>query len=150
MNEQELAEKFEGKNITLAPFAKRIFAFVVDEIIVAIFLLIAFSENLSALNNQNEVEALTIYLAPYLMVMKIVYQTFFIWMYGATPGKMLMKVKVIYVQTLENPSLLYSFIRACGRIVSESIAYIGFLWALFNPKRETWQDLVAKTLVVNA
>ncbi|NCD00327.1 MAG: RDD family protein, partial [Bacteroidia bacterium] len=34
--------------------------------------------------------------------------------------------------------------------ISESIFYLGFVWAALNPKRETWHDRVANTLVVNA
>ena len=61
-----------------------------------------------------------------------------------------MKIKVISLGDLENPSLLFSLSRASFRIISESIFYLGFLWAVLNPKRETWHDKVSNTLVVNA
>ena len=47
-------------------------------------------------------------------------------------------------------SLLFSLLRASVRIVSESAFYLGFLWALMNPKKETWHDKAGQTLVVNA
>ncbi|MCF6173268.1 MAG: RDD family protein [Campylobacteraceae bacterium] len=78
------------------------------------------------------------------------YQAFFVWAYGATPGKMLLKIRVISTVDLGNPNMIYSINRSLIRIVSESLFYIGFLWAFTNPKRETWHDKVAKTLVVNA
>ncbi|MDR3345709.1 MAG: hypothetical protein LBS73_00905 [Campylobacteraceae bacterium] len=40
--------------------------------------------------------------------------------------------------------------RSFLRLVSETFFYIGFLWALRDYKKQAWQDLGAKTLVVNA
>jgi uncharacterized RDD family membrane protein YckC len=71
-------------------------------------------------------------------------------MYGATLGKIAMKIRVISTADLENPSLILSLSRAAFRIISESIFYLGFIWAYLNPKRETWHDRVANTLVINA
>jgi uncharacterized RDD family membrane protein YckC len=51
---------------------------------------------------------------------------------------------------MENPSIFYSASRAVVRLFSESVFYIGFIWAFLNPKRETWHDKFGKTLVVNA
>lgn len=42
-----------------------------------------------------------------------------------------------------------ALLRATVRILSEFLFYIGFVWALFDPYKQTWQDKVAKTLVVN-
>jgi len=89
-------------------------------------------------------------LVMYVMVLKVVYQTFFVWMYGATLGRIAMKIKVISISDLEKPTLLFALSRASFRILSESLFYLGFVWAMLNPKRETWHDKVARTLVVNA
>lgn len=83
------------------------------------------------------------------MTLKVLYQSFFVWMYGATPGKMVAKIRVMYVYDMDNPSLGYAAIRSVIRVFSESIFYLGFAWALMNPKRESWHDKAAKTLVVN-
>lgn len=83
------------------------------------------------------------------MLLKIIYQTLFVYMYGATLGKMVMKIKIIEIKTLQKPSLSASFNRAVFRIVSEMIFYLGFLWGVLNPTRQTWHDLTAKTLVIN-
>ena len=71
-------------------------------------------------------------------------------MYGATLGKIAAKIRVIYIYDLSNPYLFYAILRSLVRVVSESIFYLGFLWAALNPKRETWHDKVARTLVINA
>ena len=150
MTNEELIEKFERENITLAPLKKRALAYLIDEILVSLLFIFIYVDQIP--DNATTEETITIInsLVFYVMVLKVVYQTFFVWMYGATLGRIAMKIKVISLGDLENPSLLFSLSRASFRIISESIFYLGFLWAVLNPKRETWHDKVSKTLVVNA
>ena len=89
------------------------------------------------------------YIMQYIL-MKIVYQTFFVMQYGATLGKLAMKIRVIDIATLDNPSFAVSLNRAIFRIISEMIFYLGFLWGIFDPWRQTWHDKTAKTLVIDA
>ncbi|MBP9492350.1 MAG: RDD family protein [Sulfurospirillum sp.] len=150
MTNEELIEKFERENITLAPLKKRALAYLIDEILVSLLFIFIYVDQIP--DNATTEETITIInsLVFYVMVLKVVYQTFFVWMYGATLGRIAMKIKVISLGDLENPSLLFSLSRASFRIISESIFYLGFLWAVLNPKRETWHDKVSNTLVVNA
>ena len=150
MTNEELIEKFERENITLAPLKKRALAYLIDEILVSLLFIFIYVDQIP--DNATTEETITIInsLVFYVMVLKVVYQTFFVWMYGATLGRIVMKIRVISLGDLENPSLLFSLSRASFRIISESIFYLGFLWAVLNPKRETWHDKVSNTLVVNA
>ena len=150
MTNEELIEKFERENITLAPLKKRALAYLIDEILVSLLFIFIYIDQIP--ENATTEETITIInsLVFYVMVLKVVYQTFFVWYYGATVGRIAMKIKVISLGDLENPSLLFSLSRASFRIISESIFYLGFLWAVLNPKRETWHDKVSNTLVVNA
>ena len=150
MTNEELIEKFERENITLAPLGKRALAYLIDELLVSLLFIFIYMDQIPP--NATTEETITIInsLVFYVMVLKVVYQTFFVWMYGATLGRIAMKIKVISLGDLENPSLLFSLSRASFRIISESIFYLGFLWAVLNPKRETWHDKVSNTLVVNA
>lgn len=150
MTNEELIEKFERENITLAPLKKRALAYLIDEILVSLLFIFIYVDQIP--DNATTEETITIInsLVFYVMVLKVVYQAFFVWMYGATLGRIAMKIKVISLGDLENPSLLFSLSRASFRIISESIFYLGFLWAVLNPKRETWHDKVSNTLVVNA
>ncbi|MFV0481205.1 MAG: RDD family protein [Campylobacteraceae bacterium] len=150
MTEQELAQKFEENNITLASIPKRMIAFFIDELIASVFIFIIFYDLLNSISTEDDIVYVINYLTPYVLALKIAYQTFFVWMYGATPGKMVVKIKVIYMYTIENPNIMLSVIRACVRLISETFFYVGFIWAFFNPKKQTWQDYAAKTLVVNA
>ena len=150
MTNEELIEKFETENITLAPLQKRGLAYFIDEILVSVLFALIYldqlPENISTEETINIINSLFIY----VVLLKVAYQTFFVWMYGATLGKIFLKIRVISTVDLENPSFLWSLNRASFRIISESLFYLGFLWAVLNPKRETWHDKVANTLVVNA
>ncbi|MDR1614186.1 MAG: RDD family protein [Campylobacteraceae bacterium] len=152
MTEEELIKKFESENITLSPLYKRAAAYIIDEIVITFFIFFAFSDVLQTADAQNN-EALFMavqYLAPYIILMKIIYQAFFVWMYGATVGKIAMKIRIISIIDGQKPTMLFSFVRANTRIISEAIFFIGFLWALQNFKKQTWEDITARTLVINA
>ncbi len=150
MTNEELIEKFERENITLAPLKKRALAYLIDEILVSLLFIFIYIDQIP--ENATTEETITIInsLVFYVMVLKVVYQTFFVWMYGATLGRIAMKIRVISLGDLENPSLFFALSRASFRIISESLFYLGFLWAVLNPKRETWHAKVSNTLVVNA
>jgi len=150
MTDEQIIERFERENITLATIKQRAFAYTVDEILISILFMIIFFGKIPQDATYEQTLNLLNSLFSYVILLKIIYQTFFIWYYGATPGKMMFKIRVISTIDLENPSIIYSLNRAIVRIISESLFYVGFLWALTNPKRETWHDKVAKTLVVNA
>ncbi len=150
MTDEQIIERFERENITLATIKKRAFAYTIDEILISILFMIIFFGKVPQDASYEQTLNLLNSLFSYVILLKIIYQTFFVWYYGATPGKMMLKIRVISTINLENPSFIYSLNRAIVRIISESLFYVGFLWALTNPKRETWHDKVAKTLVINA
>ena len=52
--------------------------------------------------------------------------------------------------TLDTPMILSAFNRAVFRVVSEMIFYLGFLWGMMDPLRQTWHDKTARTVVVDA
>ncbi len=70
--------------------------------------------------------------------------------YGATLGKIIMKIQIVEASTLSTPSFTSAFNRAVFRIFSELFLYLGFLWGTMNPLRQTWHDKTARTLVVDA
>jgi uncharacterized RDD family membrane protein YckC len=150
MNEQEIIEKFERENISLASFPKRLLAYLIDEVLISFLFVMIYINSIEVSQNVEETINMINDLVVYIMILKVIYQAFFVFMYGATLGKIFMKIRVVSINDLENPSLLLSFIRAAVRILSESAFYLGFIWALINPKRETWHDKAGQTLVVNA
>jgi len=77
------------------------------------------------------------------------YYVAFTALYGATPGKMLLGIRV--VKTDGRPvDWLTAFMReVVGKTLSALLLGLGYLWAFFHPKRQAWHDLIADTLVVH-
>ena len=67
---------------------------------------------------------------------------------GQTIGKKAMNIRVIDFTTGGSLDSSKALVRALVRQVSGIACAIGFIWALFNPERQTWHDLAATTVVV--
>jgi uncharacterized RDD family membrane protein YckC len=90
------------------------------------------------------------FLAFYYAVTVFVDMVYFTWFHGATgetPGKMLMKLRV--VQPTGDPiSFGTAFLRWAGYIVSSAVVCIGFIWVSFDRRKQAWHDKIAGTIVV--
>ena len=146
----QIEEKLQNEEISLAPFSKRVLAYSVDELIVAFLFLIIYWDAFAAITTYDDARNLSINFFWQIFALKVIYHTFFVWYYGASPGQMITKTMCINVEILDKPNLTQSLVRAIFRIVSEACFYLGFAWALSNPARQTWQDKIAKTVVINA
>jgi len=147
---EELEQRLHNEGITLADIKKRAMALFIDEMLLSLILIFALWDSFTSAETTEDVIILTNSFVFEYMLMKIVYQAFFVMQYGASLGKMAMKIRVIETKTLQNPNVLVSLNRAIFRVISEMLFYLGFLWGVLNPTRQTWHDLTAKTLVVNA
>ncbi len=150
MNIQEVEKKLDSENVKLSSSIKRGFAYVVDEIIITILFVIIFWDQVSLITSNEQMIAYTSTLLPYVLVVKFLYQVIFIYMYGATLGKLALKIKVVEIEYFGLPTLQQAIMRSIIRIVSEMLFYVGFVMAFFSPLRLTWQDRLATTLVVDA
>jgi len=148
--DEELEEKLHLEGITLADTKKRAMSLFIDEMLLSMLLIFALWDSFISAQTTEEIIVLTNNFVLEYMFMKIVYQAFFVMQYGASLGKLAMKIRVIEVQTLQTPNIIVSLNRAIFRIISEMLFYLGFLWGTMSPSRQTWHDLTAKTLVVNA
>lgn len=146
---EEIETILEREHIELASIQKRALAFFIDELLLSIILFIILYDAFVQAQTLEALIALTNSFVLEYMAMKIIYQTFFVMQYGATIGKIAMKIAVIEIRTLTTPSFLSSFNRAIFRVISESLLYLGFLWAFMDPSKQGWHDKTARTLVVN-
>jgi class 3 adenylate cyclase len=78
-----------------------------------------------------------------------VYQLVFLKKLGTTPGKRLMKLKVISI-TGGAPDNKQRLMRAAVSLLSGYAAGLGYIWAFWEPQRRGWHDLMADTRVVAA
>ena len=70
-------------------------------------------------------------------------------LYGATPGKMLLGIRVVKSDGRPVGWLTALIREVVGKTLSSLLLYLGYLWVFFHPKRQTWHDLIADTLVVH-
>ena len=138
-------------NFEIATINSRIIAFIIDDMLITFIVLAIFWDTI--VNNGSDLTTVLILMNKFVfqvLVLKFVYQTFFVWYYGATLGKIVAKIRVIDYDDFSKISLIQSALRSFGRILSEMFFYIGFIFAFFNDGKQTFHDKISKTLVVNA
>jgi uncharacterized RDD family membrane protein YckC len=66
---------------------------------------------------------------------------------GATPGKQILGLKVIHE---DHPHVAWAraIVRFIGYFISAIPFFMGFWWVLFDRRRESWHDKLAKTNVI--
>ena len=149
MSVEEIEKRLSNEKIELASSSKRTLAFTIDEIIITLLFATIFWDQVSQIKSNEQLIAYTKTLLPYVLVVKFIYQAIFVYMYGATLGKLAMKIRVVESEYFGLPTIGQAVSRSIMRVVSEMLFYIGFVVALFSPLRLTWQDRVASTLVVD-
>ncbi|XPV80847.1 MAG: RDD family protein [Halarcobacter sp.] len=64
--------------------------------------------------------------------LKFIYQTFFVWYYGATIGKIIAKMKVVDFNNFGRVNIFTAMTRSVFRFFSEMFFYFGFIFAFFR------------------
>ncbi|MBP8006558.1 RDD family protein [Acinetobacter sp. NIPH 1852] len=73
----------------------------------------------------------------------------FCWVkFAGTPGKRLLRLKVLDEKTGEQVSVGQGIIRYIGYFPATLVLFIGLIWVAFDPKKQGWHDKMAKTVVV--
>ena len=127
-----------GKVPEGAGFVERFIAMLIDGLILAIPLFIAYY-------------ILPIFIGWLLGVVGAAAYAIYFWTSsGATPGKMVMKLKVVNAETGALLEPAEAVLRYVGYLASSLPFYLGFIWVLFDPNKEAWHDKIAKTRVIKS
>jgi uncharacterized RDD family membrane protein YckC len=143
-------------------FWRRLFAFLIDEVILYFVSLILFLIGLLALGLKEDMRggvlsalgdpAHGIGLFAFLYIAAsflagMIYFTGFHGIAGRTPGKMLLGLRVI--QASGDPITPgIAFLRWVGYLISGPLFGLGFLWVAFDGRKQGWHDKIAATLVI--
>ena len=150
----------QNSSLAIASMQKRMAAFVIDDIIISLFFMIIFYDQITAListaDSGGEISTVTMelmntFLADNIMIVfaiKVIYHTVLIWQNGMTIGKYIVKIKVISLDTEQRPTFQQAFLRASVRLISDTFFYLGYLMAFFTPMRQTLHDKLSKCVVV--
>jgi uncharacterized RDD family membrane protein YckC len=109
----DLEEKLNREGFTPSTFAKRVYAYSIDELLVSMIIFAAFyNQFISVAGDMMALLAVTNLMIFYFIILKTAYHTIFIHLYGKTIGKMVARIRAVDIYLLDNPSWRQSFIRA--------------------------------------
>lgn len=75
--------------------------------------------------------------------------TVLFWKYlAATPGKILLNMKIVSGEHGGAPSTGQFVLRYFAYIPSTLVLFLGFIWVAFDPRKQSWHDKIAKTVVL--
>ena len=75
--------------------------------------------------------------------------TVLFWKYrAATPGKMMLKLKIVNASDFGAMSTGQAFGRYFAYIPAALVLCIGFLWVAFDARKQGWHDKLAGTVVI--
>lgn len=74
----------------------------------------------------------------------------FVYYRQATPGKMLLGLRVVDARTLANPSFGQALGRQFGYLLSGLVFFLGFVWIGLSDRKQGWHDLLAGTVVIRS
>ncbi len=140
------------EGLTKASILKRAYAFFIDSlflVILALFINFDLFSSLTPEATQEEYLRVQTEILKIYIPMTLIYQWLFVTLYGATMGKMFMKIRIIDLQTGDTPSVGVALNRSIVRIISEVVMNLGFLWAMLDPHKQGWHDKSSRTLVID-
>lgn len=138
-------------NLELASMRSRAVAFVIDDFLITFVIIVMYWDNIVA--SGDDLVSVLVVMNEFVwqvLFLKFIYQTLFVWYYGATVGKIIAKIRVVDFNHFGRVSLFTAIIRSSMRLASEMFFYIGFIFGFFNDGRQTLHDKIGRTLVINA
>jgi uncharacterized RDD family membrane protein YckC len=129
-------------------FGSRFIAYIIDSLFLGLIALVvglsagivAHLDHLAILNTVSTVAA----------VITPLYYVSFWALAGATPGKIMLGMKIVGPNGAMNGiGWGRAILRLLGYVVSSFFLYIGFLWIAIDGERRGWHDHIAGTRVVN-
>jgi len=134
----------------LASISKRVISFTIDDLIISILFVIIFYKQIITLHTPEDMAIFIQNTAWVIMLLRLLYHTFFIGLNGATIGKYFAKIKAVDINSGNTLSWYMAFIRAVVREIGEMFFYFTFFFAFFDKNRQTLHDKISNCVVVNA
>ena len=141
-------EDAENNNV-YAGFWLRFCATVIDNILIVLLTFMPVSMIYGFDNYKNND---SFYLGPWHFLIELVIPIMLvIWLwvrFSATPAKMLLRLKVVDIKTLQPISFRQAIIRYFGYLPSMLCFLLGMLWVAFDKRKQGWHDKLASTAVI--
>lgn len=86
---------------------------------------------------------------PWINFISLIYYVVMTYYYGATLGKKALGIKVVDASGGNKLSFGQVILRELvGKFVSAIVILLGFIWILFDAKKQGWHDKIANTVVI--
>ncbi len=148
-NETETTDRFKSD---LAGVSTRSISFLIDMVVIFAITALGLSAGIYVADGNFifEIDFPLSFIVAALFAFIIVGSGYFVFLEGyggKTLGKMAMGLKVVGVDG-GSIDIVRAFTRWAFSFFSALFFFIGFLWALFDARSQTWHDKIAGTLVV--
>jgi len=146
--EQSKSADTTGNNSNYAGFWRRLSANIIDGLILTIIIVGFGSEVGLKLLPTNTKESSDGLVKIIQLIISFVYSVLFWVNYdGSTPGKRFLGIKIVKEdgQKIDYPMAI---VRYVGYWISSIPLFLGFFWLIWDKKKQTWHDKLAKTVVV--
>jgi len=147
---EEIIDRLQREDIKVASLGKRIISMTIDDFLISFIIVLAFASSFAAAKSYEEILLLTNQLFGYIFLAYTLYHWIFVAFYGKTVGKMIMKIEVIDVQTLDKPTSMRALIRSIMRNFDEMFFYLGMAYAIVDPLNRAIHDIVGKCVVIES
>lgn len=133
-------------DVQYAGFWIRVAATIIDTILLLIVLMpLAFlfvDTDAMMAGGGGAMAAILNYVAPALVIILF-------WVYkSATPGKMILKLRIVDADTGDKPSTAQFIGRYLSYYLSIIPLMLGFIWVAFDQRKQGWHDKLAGTVVI--
>ncbi|OUD13962.1 RDD family protein [Thioflexithrix psekupsensis] len=146
--ESSLETTADLSNVEYVGLWKRFVANFVDGFLMAIVfvpLALFIAPDTVELGTMNETNSGFDYLFSLMQMLIVI----IFWIYkSATPGKMLMSAYIVDAKTGGKPSAGQFVVRYLMYFVSAVVLFLGFIWIIFDSRKQGWHDKIAGTVVI--
>lgn len=126
MNENQ--QQINSDNLELATIGSRVKAFVIDDILITLVFIMLYWEKFQATDDMMALLVIMNEGVYQVLLLKFIYQGFFVWYYGATLGKIFAKIRVIDYNHFGRVSLITSFIRSFSESSVKCSSILVLFW----------------------
>ena len=129
-----------------AGFTKRLLAFLIDRVFIwlMLYIVLGYARGFKLYSLSSLFSIQTIFIDLLIMVYFVVFETS---SWQGTIGKHLLGIRVVteryHTLTAENAAWRYIW-----KYVSALVLMLGFIWVIFDPKKQGWHDKLAHTYVI--
>ena len=124
-------------------------AFIMGAIITVIVVALTGIGVAAASNDSAGLAGASVLLA--VLAVLLVYLLYMPWFWGhggQTPGMKVLRVRVVRERDGGPVTMGQAYLRLLGFWISSAVFYLGFIWILFDGRRQGWHDKIAGTVVI--